>query len=87
MKINRQEAFPQLPDNTQKYLQRYFWGNGKNEQQVKDLSEAWAPYISGEIEICPIPCQHGDMLLDRDPSAQIGQALAAELSKLNQRRK
>ena len=37
MKINRQEAFPQLPDNTQKYLQRYFWGRGKNEQQIKDL--------------------------------------------------
>lgn len=33
----RQEAFPYLPDNTQKYLQRYFWGKGKNEQQVKDL--------------------------------------------------
>jgi ribosomal peptide maturation radical SAM protein 1 len=33
----RQEAFPHLPDNTQKYLQRYFWGKGKDEQQVKDL--------------------------------------------------
>jgi magnesium-protoporphyrin IX monomethyl ester (oxidative) cyclase len=33
----RSEAFPQSPDNTQKYLQRYFWGRGKNEQQIKDL--------------------------------------------------
>jgi thioesterase domain-containing protein len=58
-----------------------------SEIDAESKSEAWAPYISGEIEICPIPCQRGDMLLDRDPSAQIGQALAAELSKLNQRRK
>jgi nonribosomal peptide synthetase DhbF len=58
-----------------------------SETDAESKSEAWAPYISGEIEIRPIPCQHGDMLLDRDPSAQIGQALAAELSKLNQRRK
>jgi amino acid adenylation domain-containing protein len=58
-----------------------------SETDAESKSEAWAPYISGELEIRPIPCQHGDMLLDRDPSAQIGQALAAELSKLNQRRK
>jgi ribosomal peptide maturation radical SAM protein 1 len=33
----RLEAFPQLPDNTRQYLQRYFWGKGENEQRVKDL--------------------------------------------------
>jgi ribosomal peptide maturation radical SAM protein 1 len=33
----RQQAFPQLPDNTEQYLQRYFWGKGAEEQQVKDL--------------------------------------------------
>jgi ribosomal peptide maturation radical SAM protein 1 len=33
----RQEAFPLLPDNTEKYLRRYFWGKSGNERQVKDL--------------------------------------------------
>jgi ribosomal peptide maturation radical SAM protein 1 len=33
----RLEAFPQLPDNTQEYLQRYFWGKGEDEQRVNDL--------------------------------------------------
>jgi nonribosomal peptide synthetase DhbF len=49
--------------------------------------ETWAPYISGEIVVRPIQCLHKDMLLRSEPSAQIGQALAEELEKLNQRRK
>jgi ribosomal peptide maturation radical SAM protein 1 len=33
----RLEAFPQLPDNTQQYLRRYFRAEGEDEQQIKDL--------------------------------------------------
>src|SRR5215475_1552335 len=33
----RQQAFPQLPDNAGKYLQRYFWGKSDEERQVKDM--------------------------------------------------
>jgi nonribosomal peptide synthetase DhbF len=49
--------------------------------------EAWASYISGEIDVRQIQCRHKDMLLRRDPSAQIGQAIAGELERLNQSRK
>jgi ribosomal peptide maturation radical SAM protein 1 len=33
----RQQAFPQLPDNTDTYLQRYFWGKSEDERRIKDL--------------------------------------------------
>jgi ribosomal peptide maturation radical SAM protein 1 len=33
----RQVAFPQLPDNTEKYLHRFFRGNGLEVQWVRDL--------------------------------------------------
>jgi ribosomal peptide maturation radical SAM protein 1 len=33
----RQTAFPQLPDNTEKYLRRFFWGKSIEVQLVKDL--------------------------------------------------
>jgi pristinamycin I synthase 3 and 4 len=45
--------------------------------------EAWAPYISGEIKIHSIQCQHDDMLLRDEASARIGYLLSAELDKLN----
>src|SRR5262245_13059162 len=32
----RQQAFPELPDNTEKYLQRYYWGKGES-QAIRDL--------------------------------------------------
>jgi ribosomal peptide maturation radical SAM protein 1 len=33
----RQEAFPELSDNTEQYLRRYFWGKSEMIQQVKNL--------------------------------------------------
>src|SRR5262252_4680195 len=33
----RQQAFPELPDNTDTYLQRYFWNNSEDERRIKDL--------------------------------------------------
>jgi ribosomal peptide maturation radical SAM protein 1 len=33
----RKEAFPDLPDNTVKYVQRYFWAKGDDEQRVKEM--------------------------------------------------
>jgi nonribosomal peptide synthetase DhbF len=42
-------------------------------------AEAWRPYISGEIEVHAVACRHWDMLAYREPSARIGQVLAARL--------
>jgi ribosomal peptide maturation radical SAM protein 1 len=33
----REQAFPELPDNTEKYIQRYFWGNSEEEQKIKEM--------------------------------------------------
>ena len=33
----KQLAFPHLPDNTEQYLQRYYWAKSAEEQQVKEL--------------------------------------------------
>ena len=33
----RHLAFPSLPDNTEKYLQRFFWGKGKDVQLAKQI--------------------------------------------------
>jgi thioesterase domain-containing protein len=52
-----------------------------SEGNAATRPEAWRPYISGEIEVHPIACQHRDMLSYREPSAQIGRALAAKLEK------
>ena len=41
----RQQAFPELPDNTGQYLERYFWGKGRDEEQVKDLIEQKRPAL------------------------------------------
>jgi len=41
----RQQAFPQLPDNTEKYLRRYFGGKSSTEQQIRDLIEQKRPKL------------------------------------------
>src|SRR5262245_15129136 len=33
----RQQAFPDLPDNTEQYIQRYFWDKSEISRQIKDL--------------------------------------------------
>jgi thioesterase domain-containing protein len=42
-------------------------------------AESWRPYISGEVKVHPVACRHWDMLAYREPSARIGQVLAARL--------
>jgi ribosomal peptide maturation radical SAM protein 1 len=46
----RPEAFPQLPDNTQRYLQRYFRGEGEAEQHVKDLIAKKRPFLGAYLD-------------------------------------
>lgn len=46
----RQQAFPQLPDNTDQYLQRYFWGKGRDEEQVKDLIKRKRPTLDAFLD-------------------------------------
>jgi nonribosomal peptide synthetase DhbF len=43
-------------------------------------TDAWRPYVRGQITIRQIACRHGDMT-QPGPIAQIGQALAFELDK------
>ncbi|HKX32258.1 MAG TPA: RiPP maturation radical SAM C-methyltransferase [Blastocatellia bacterium] len=46
----RLEAFPQLPDNTQPYLQRYFWGKSEDEQRLKDLIAKKRPSLGAYLD-------------------------------------
>jgi ribosomal peptide maturation radical SAM protein 1 len=46
----RLEAFPQLPDNTQEYIRRYFWGKGEDEQRVKDLIAKKRPSLGAYLD-------------------------------------
>jgi ribosomal peptide maturation radical SAM protein 1 len=41
----RQLAFPELPDNTEQYLRRYYWGNSKEELLVKYLVTQTRPKL------------------------------------------
>jgi thioesterase domain-containing protein len=43
-------------------------------------SEAWRPFVTGEIKIHPIDCAH-DNMMDLVPAAVIGAMLATELEK------
>ena len=42
----RQEAFPELPDNTEKYLRRYYWGKTETAQRVKSLVAQQRPNLN-----------------------------------------
>jgi ribosomal peptide maturation radical SAM protein 1 len=42
----RRQAFPELPDNTDKYLRRYFWSKGGEQQHVKEMIEQKLPTLS-----------------------------------------
>lgn len=46
----RQAAFPELPDNTETYLRRYFWGKGAEVQQVKDLIDQKRPKLDAYLD-------------------------------------
>jgi ribosomal peptide maturation radical SAM protein 1 len=46
----RQQAFPQLPDNTEKYLQRYFWGKSSNKEQIKNLIAQKRPNLGAFMD-------------------------------------
>jgi ribosomal peptide maturation radical SAM protein 1 len=46
----RQQAFPQLPDNTEKYLQRYFWSKSGDEERVKDTIAQMRPKLGAYID-------------------------------------
>jgi amino acid adenylation domain-containing protein len=53
-----------------------------SERIVGVRPEAWMPYISGEIEVHPIDCQHSYMLIWKEPAAQVGRVLAAKLNRI-----
>src|SRR5262245_9929420 len=46
----RQQAFPHLPDNTEKYIQRYFWGKSGDEQQFIDLIAQQRPRLDAYMD-------------------------------------
>jgi len=46
----RREAFPELPDNAQKYLRRYFWAKTAEAQQVKDVVTQKRPELSAFLD-------------------------------------
>jgi len=46
----RQAAFPELPDNTEKYLRRYFWRKTERSQQVKDVIAQKRPKLDAYID-------------------------------------
>jgi ribosomal peptide maturation radical SAM protein 1 len=46
----RQQAFPELPDNSEKYIQRFFWGKGSQEQQVRDMIEQKRPNLDTYLD-------------------------------------
>jgi ribosomal peptide maturation radical SAM protein 1 len=46
----RQEAFPELPDNTEKYLRRYFWRKTEVSQQVKSLVAHKRPRLNAYMD-------------------------------------
>jgi ribosomal peptide maturation radical SAM protein 1 len=46
----RHEAFPELTDNTDKYLRRYFWGKSSEVQQIKDLIAQTRPRLDALLD-------------------------------------
>jgi ribosomal peptide maturation radical SAM protein 1 len=46
----RKEAFPELPDNTAKYVQRYFWARGKDELRVKEMIARKRPLLDAWLD-------------------------------------
>ena len=50
------------------------------EDSLAPPTDAWRPYVRGQITIRQIACRHTRMIQPR-PIAQIGQALAVELEK------
>ena len=54
------------------------------ENSPASRTDAWRPYVRGQITIRQIACQHAHMTKP-GPIAQIGQALAVELEKTTQK--
>src|ERR1700746_1510044 len=46
----RRQAFPELPDNTDKYLRRYFWGKTREQQHVKQMIEQKLPALGAYMD-------------------------------------
>jgi ribosomal peptide maturation radical SAM protein 1 len=46
----RREAFPELPDNAQKYLQRYFWAKTGETQRIKDVVTQKRPELNAFLD-------------------------------------
>jgi ribosomal peptide maturation radical SAM protein 1 len=46
----RQVAFPELQDNTEKYLQRYYWEKNENAQLVNDLISQKRPKLEAFLD-------------------------------------
>src|SRR5262249_7960108 len=46
----RKQAFPQLPDNTKEYLQRFYWGKSEEDQQVKALVAQKRPALGAFMD-------------------------------------
>lgn len=46
----RRQAFPELPDNTDKYLRRYFWNKTREQQHVKEMIEHKLPALSAYMD-------------------------------------
>ena len=46
----RRQAFPELPDNTDKYLRRYFWEKSGEQQLVKKMIEQKLPALGAYMD-------------------------------------
>jgi ribosomal peptide maturation radical SAM protein 1 len=46
----KQLAFPQSPDNTEKYLQRYFWGKSEEELRIKAMIAEKRPMLGAHLD-------------------------------------
>ncbi|HKX26740.1 MAG TPA: alpha/beta fold hydrolase, partial [Blastocatellia bacterium] len=63
-----------------------FFSAADSESNARLRPAAWAPSVTGGIEVHSIPCRHQEMLVCSEPSARIGRILMTKLDTLTQGR-
>ncbi len=53
------------------------------EDEVGELTAAWAPHVDGEIELHRVHCGH-EYMMHPEPQALIGAAIAADLRRVHE---
>jgi thioesterase domain-containing protein len=62
-------------------MHHFVAAEGRDEDQLADRVGRWAPYVDGTVAPHRIDCDHNDMM-HPGPQAQIGAAIAAELTRM-----